>query len=185
MSDEDPQPDSSEQTNQEQATPEPTDRRGFLEYASTATMAGGLLAGYGMLGAHATRFLYPANAGASIWQYVCRAEDLSVGESLPFEMPGGAKVVVARQAEGDEADAFIALSSVCPHLGCKVHWEAVNDRFFCPCHNGAFDASGNPTEGPPASANQSLTRYELSVENGLLMINVPTEAVRVAEEESA
>ncbi len=164
---------------------EKTDRRGFLEHASTVTMAGGLLAGYGMLGAHAIRFLFPAHAGAAIWQYVCRVEDLQSGEAIPFTMPGGAKVVVARQNDGERADAFIALSSVCPHLGCKVHWEAVNERFFCPCHNGAFDAAGNPTEGPPAASGQSLTRYPLSVEGGLLLIEVPLESVHVTGEAMA
>ncbi|MEZ6060816.1 MAG: Rieske (2Fe-2S) protein [Planctomycetaceae bacterium] len=162
-----------------------TDRRGFLDQAAAATMAGGLVAGYGMLGAHAIRFLYPTTVGAGMWQYVCRIADLAIGQSLSFELPGGAKVVVARQTEGDEAEAFIALSSVCPHLGCKVHWEAVNNRFFCPCHNGAFDAAGVATEGPPATAGQSLTRYPLSVENGLLMIEVPTEAIQVTGEETA
>ncbi len=159
-------------------------RRGFMEHAATVAMAGGLAAGYGAFACHATRFLYPANAGQSIWQFVCTLDQLAVGESIPFTMPSGAKVVVARQADGDSADAFIALSSVCPHLGCKVHWEAVNDRFFCPCHNGAFDASGAPTEGPPAAANQHLTRFELAVEHNLLMINVPTEAIVVPSSEA-
>jgi len=153
--------------------PEGKDRREFLEHAATITMAGGLAAGYGMLGSHATRFLYPANVGESIWQFVCTLDELSVGESLPFTLPSGAKIVIARQQEGESADSFIALSSICPHLGCKVHWEASNDRFFCPCHNGAFDAQGAPTEGPPAAANQHLTRFDLTVEGVLLMVRVP------------
>ena len=100
-------------------------------------------------------------------------------------MPSGAKIVVARQAEGDTEDAFIALSSICPHLGCKVHWEASNDRFFCPCHNGAFDAQGAPTEGPPAAANQHLTRFRLSVEKNLLMIQVPVGGLNVSDAEAS
>ncbi len=144
-------------------------------------MLGGLTVGYGAFASYAIRFLYPANVGKSIWQFVCTLDQLKVNESMAFTMPSGAKVVVARQAEGDSAEAFIALSSVCPHLGCKVHWEAVNDRFFCPCHNGAFDAQGAPTEGPPASANQYLTRFPLSVEGNLLLIEVPVNAVTVPD----
>lgn len=169
---------------QTQQNAEP-DRRGFMEHAATVTMAGGLAAGYGMLAAHATKFLYPANAGESIWQFVCTLDELRVGESLPFTMPSGAKIVVARQQEGDTADAFVALSSVCPHLGCKVHWEANNDRFFCPCHNGAFDAQGAPTEGPPASANQHLTRFPLAVDGSLLMVQVPLGGITTDPEASA
>jgi len=66
-----------------------------------------------------------------------------------------------------------ALSSTCPHLGCQVRWEAQNDRFFCPCHNGVFDQSGVATAGPPGEAGQSLPKYELKVEDGLLHIAVP------------
>ncbi|MCA9049004.1 MAG: Rieske (2Fe-2S) protein [Planctomycetaceae bacterium] len=154
-------------------------RRTFLERAANLTMGGGLAAGYGTLGVCAVRYLYPAEVGRTISQFVCTLDQLQVGESLPYELPSGAKVVVARQQDGNTADAFIALSSVCPHLGCKVHWEAVNNRFFCPCHNGAFDAQGAPTEGPPAAANQHLTRYPLAVEGNLLMIEVPVDAVKV------
>lgn len=154
-----------------------TARRGFLQHAATGVMAGGLVAGYGMLAAHAARFLFPAGSRDTAWQFVCTPSELQVGQSLAYVAPSGAKVVIARQGPGQEAGDFIALSSVCPHLGCQVHWEAQNDRFFCPCHNGAFDAAGNPTEGPPATANQPLTRFPLKIENGLLYIEVPLHSV--------
>ena len=145
-------------------------------------MAGGLAAGYGTFAAHAGRFLFPNGNGGRAWQFVATLNRIKTGESLPFVTPSGAKIVVARQSEGDAAENFIALSSVCPHLGCAVHWESQNSRFFCPCHNGAFDASGKATEGPPAAANQELTRFPLKVENGLLYIEVPTESLRNPQE---
>ena len=154
----------------ENDTSEP--RRNFL---TSTLMAGGLAAGYGMFAAHAGRFLFPIGNRALAWQFVATLDQLKLGESLPFVAPSGAKIVVARQNEGDSADDFIALSSVCPHLGCAVHWEAQNERFFCPCHNGAFDASGKATEGPPAAANQELKRFPLMVEDGLLFIELPSE----------
>ncbi|MCA9062771.1 MAG: ubiquinol-cytochrome c reductase iron-sulfur subunit [Planctomycetaceae bacterium] len=96
---------------------------------------------------------------------------------MNWTAPAGQKVVISRIGEKGTAADFIALSSVCPHLGCAVHWEANNDRFFCPCHNGAFDAAGNPLSGPVKEANQSLSRYELKAENDLLFIRVATEAL--------
>ena len=153
------------------------ERRDFLGTVSSAFMASGLLAGYGMFAWHAGRFLFPSSDGTKVWQFVSTLEQLPVGESLPFITSSGAKIVVARQGEGQTSDDFIALSSVCPHLGCAVHWESHNDRFFCPCHNGAFDAQGKPTEGPPAAANQELTRFPLRVESGLLYIEVSSEAI--------
>ena len=173
-----PEPDSSGQQDADGS------RRGFLEHAATLAMGGGLVAGYGSFACYATRFIYPANAGKTISQFVCTLDHLQVGESLPFTMPSGAKITVARQSDGNTADDFIALSSICPHLGCKVHWEANNDRFFCPCHNGAFDSSGAPTEGPPATANQHLTQFPLVVEGNQLMVQVPVESVSVDSEQA-
>jgi Rieske Fe-S protein len=140
-------------------------------------MAGGLAAGYGMFAASAGRFLFPSGRGASAWQFVATLDQLPLGQAMAYETPFGARIVVARQREGNDAESFIALSSICPHLGCQVHWESQNDRFFCPCHNGAFDESGKPTEGPPAAAGQELTRFPLKVEEGLLYIEVPLESI--------
>jgi cytochrome b6-f complex iron-sulfur subunit len=152
-------------------------RRSFLGMVTSTLMSGGLVAGYGMFAAHAGRFLFPTAKTASSWQFVSTLDRLRPGESLPFETPSGAKIVVARQEPGDSADSFIALSSVCPHLGCTVYWESQNDRFFCPCHNGAFDASGVATEGPPAAANQQLKRFPLKVEDGLLYVEIPRDSL--------
>jgi Rieske Fe-S protein len=99
------------------------------------------------------------------------------GGSLEYQGPTGAKIVIARQGSQGTEDDFVALSSVCPHLGCQVEWRPHENRFFCPCHNGAFDAEGKGSEGPPAAAGQSLSRYPLKVEGGLLFIEVPVESV--------
>jgi nitrite reductase/ring-hydroxylating ferredoxin subunit len=151
-------------------------RRGFLA-AGTAVMAGGLAAGYGTFGVMLGEFVYPAGGGERGWLFVCTVDQLQTGEALDFVTPAGAKIVVTRFAGGKQAADFLALSSVCPHLGCRVHWEANNDRFFCPCHSGAFDRSGKATAGPPQAANQSLVQYPLKVENGLLFVEVPLTSV--------
>jgi len=107
---------------------------------------------------------------------------MEVGSSLDYEAPTGARIVVTRRAEGGTEEDFIALSSVCPHLGCRVHWEAHNNRFFCPCHNGVFNAEGKATDGPPADAGQSLSVYPVKVEGGLLFIEVPVVGLGSPEE---
>ena len=125
----------------------------------------------------------------------------ATGYTLTITDPTGADIVIARrekteeekaaEEEGKEADPsideFIALSSVCTHLGCRVHWEANNKRFFCPCHNGVFDAEGKATEGPPAATDppQTLSRYQLQIDGGNLMIEVPTESVGVGSQRVA
>lgn len=161
--------------------PEDGDRRTFLSTAASVAMTGGLVAGYGAFAAVAGRFLYPAGAGEKRWVFVTELARLNPGESLVFRTPGGATAAVARRGNAGDVSDFIALSSTCPHLGCQVHWEANQNRFFCPCHNGTFDPSGKATGGPPAKAGQSLKPYPLRVENGLLFIQVPLEEVASGE----
>lgn len=152
-----------------------TDRRSFLARTSFAAMLGGLTAGYGTLAAYALRFLYPAHPPAMSWLYVGDITKILPGDSIPYRSPAGEKITIARQGRAGTVEDFVALSSVCPHLGCQVHWEGPNDRFFCPCHNGAFDPSGKGIAGPPGDAGQSLARYALKVEGPLLFIQVKVE----------
>jgi Rieske Fe-S protein len=156
------------------------ERRDFLSTFSTIAMAGGLAAGYGTFAALAVRYVFPTDVETP-WLYVAPAAEIGPGESLVYESPVGVKVTIARRPNGQEsvdpAEQFIALSSICPHLGCRVHWESHNKRFFCPCHNGVFDPEGQPVSGPPKSAGQELSRYPLKVEDGLLYIAISTGSV--------
>ena len=152
-------------------------RRGFFTRVSQLAMAGGLLSGYGAFAAIIARYLYPARPASKGWLYVTDLARLKVGDSLVFRTPAGSSATIARRGEAGGAEDFVALSSTCPHLGCQVHWEANNGRFFCPCHNGIFDPSGKATGGPPGEAGQSLPRYPLKVDKGLLFIEVPLESL--------
>jgi nitrite reductase/ring-hydroxylating ferredoxin subunit len=143
-------------------------------------MSAGLLGGYGLFAFIAGRFLYPARPQRRQWMFVAQVARLAVGESLLYRAPSGETVNIARQARQGSADDFIALSSTCPHLGCQVHWEAHNNRFFCPCHNGVFDAAGSGIAGPPGDAGLTLPRYPLKIDQGLLYIEVPVESLTAA-----
>ena len=109
--------------------------------------------------------------------FVSQIDAIKPGEAKPYTTPTGATITVARQGDTGDVSDFIALSSVCPHLGCAGHWEEQNSRFFCPCHNGVFDPQGKGTGGPPGDAGQSLKPYPLKIENGLLFIEVPLTSV--------
>jgi Rieske Fe-S protein len=161
------------------------ERRTFLSSASGVAMAAGLAGGYGAFGALAVRYLYPASDPKKAWLFVADVSRLKRGDSLSYRAPAGEMVTVARQGDSGTLADFIALSSVCPHLGCQVHWEGHNDRFFCPCHNGTFDRSGKGTGGPPGDAGQSLSKYPLRLEGNLLFIEVPTEGLAPEEPSAA
>lgn len=149
-------------------------RRGLM---TGGLMAAGLLTSYGAAGAIGARYLFPSGPGKRAWLFVARADELLEGASVSYRSPSGQSVAIARQGSSGTVEDFVALSSTCPHLGCQVHWESVNERFFCPCHNGSFDPSGNPTGGPPKEANQALPRFPLKIEAGLLYIEVPVETL--------
>jgi Rieske Fe-S protein len=102
---------------------------------------------------------------------------LGVGATVLYMTPAGHRVNITRRAAGETPDDFAALSSVCPHLGCQVHWEPQNNRYFCPCHNGVFSPDGVATGGPPAEAGQRLASYPLKVESGILYIQAPLDAL--------
>jgi len=161
--------------------PDRDGRRGFLKHASRAAMTAGLLGGYGGFAAVAGRYLYPARTGDLAWQFVTDVDAVAVGDAIRYQGPSGETINIARRARNGTADDFIALSSTCPHLGCQVRWEGQNNRFFCPCHNGVFDPTGKAIAGPPGEAGQSLPRYELRVEGGVLHIGVPLPQLAAAD----
>ena len=163
---------------------ESPDRRQFLDTASRAAMVAGVVGGYGGFALIAGKYLYPATTGEVMWQFVSEVDGIRVGESIRYRGPSGETINIARMSREGTPDDFIALSSTCPHLGCQVRWEGQNDRFFCPCHNGVFDPSGQGVSGPPGDAGQSLPRYELRVEDGLLHIAVPPPRFTSAEDRS-
>jgi nitrite reductase/ring-hydroxylating ferredoxin subunit len=166
----------------EEADAPGADRRGFLATSSGWLMAGGLLSSYGACASMGARYLFPARPRQLAWLYAARVADVGLGQSVAFRAPTGERIAIARQDDAGTVDDFIALSSVCPHLGCQVHWEAQNDRFFCPCHNGVFTPEGKAVEGPPAEAGQDLSQFPLKIEDGLLYIEVPVETLSGVEQ---
>ncbi|MCP4308689.1 MAG: Rieske (2Fe-2S) protein [bacterium] len=67
---------------------------------------------------------------------------------------------------------FVALSDRCTHLACRVRFvdemeQTAKPGFFCPCHNGVFDASGEIVAGP---IPRPLDRFDTKVEEGQLFV---------------
>jgi Rieske Fe-S protein len=81
--------------------------------------------------------------------------------SVAKDVPLGAVWLVRRGAE------VIALSSVCPHTGCSVDWEADRRRFVCPCHASAFDVEGRRQAGP---APRAMDQLECQIIEGRVLV---------------
>ena len=136
-----------------------TGRKGFFR---NFFMFGGLVAAYGMVAAFALRYLYPGRRKADkLRMYVASRKKLRPGSSVSFSTPSGESFLLTNTGSG--VKPYIAFSSRCPHLGCKVHWQDEKNRFFCPCHGGAFDKTGVATAGPPKQASQTLRACELEI----------------------
>ena len=162
-----------DERNEDRRTPSDPRRRRILSWVSTLAMATGLVGGYGAFAVYSLKFLYPPSDNRKRWMFVGVLSRLRELDSIEYRLPNGAPVTIARQGSSGTVEDFMALSNVCPHLGCKVHWEANNNRFFCPCHNGIFDAQGNGIAGPPKG--QSLKRFELRATDGILYIETRVE----------
>jgi len=139
------------------------------EFLSWVVMGGSLTLSYGLLAAFGVRYLYPTGKSKKNELFVTTLGELTGNQPLTWTAPDGQKVIINKTDDG-----LMALSNICPHLGCKVHWEDVNQRFFCPCHSGAFDKNGIATEGPPKKENKNLKKYDLNVINGAIYLQWET-----------
>ena len=57
-----------------------------------------------------------------------------------------------------------AMQVVCPHAGCFVEYDAANNNFLCPCHNGRFDLRGKRLDAISPSP-RDLDMLEVEVRN--------------------
>lgn len=80
---------------------------------------------------------------------------LAPGDSAHVEVDGEA-FAAWRSLDGE----LFAVSPVCTHLGCKVHWNSVETSWDCPCHGSRFGVDGTVLEGP---AIAPLKRKHLEV----------------------
>jgi menaquinol-cytochrome c reductase iron-sulfur subunit len=62
---------------------------------------------------------------------------------------------------------LVALSTVCPHLGCGLDYQATESKFYCACHKSYFTLDGAVENGPSPRAMDAL---EVQVEEKLVSI---------------
>lgn len=133
-------------------------------------LLGGLLASlgatYGLFASFAVRFIFPKRKPPRLTRvFICFADDIAQGESKSVLMPSGDELLISNTGRLNAAtgNTLVAFSNSCPHLGCKVQWEAREERFFCPCHQGVFDPVGVAISGPPAQSGSNLREYRIEV----------------------
>ena len=141
-----------------------TTRRGFLSRALVATGLGAVMLA---LGGIATRYIYPLKGIRRTRRiFLAPVTDIPEGKGRPYTLPDGGTALVTNTGR-----EVVALSNICPHLGCKVHYEAARGEFLCPCHGGVFEKNGTAIAGPPADEKTNLKRYAVSKVGNNLFID--------------
>jgi glycine/D-amino acid oxidase-like deaminating enzyme/nitrite reductase/ring-hydroxylating ferredoxin subunit len=72
-----------------------------------------------------------------------KREDVAPGEGCIVKTDDGEEAVY-RAPDG----TVHAVSPICTHMGCQVHWNPAELSWDCPCHGSRFDVDGRVLEGP-------------------------------------
>ncbi|PYM13076.1 MAG: Rieske (2Fe-2S) protein [Verrucomicrobia bacterium] len=79
--------------------------------------------------------------------------------------------ILVRLAE----NRFVAYSQSCTHLMCPVSYQHENKQFYCPCHEGFFDAEdGHVVAGPP---RRPLPEYPVETRGDKIWVLPPLDPV--------
>ena len=127
-------------------------------------IVGAIVVAIGAFVTNVLAFLFPHKREKTYHKYlVAKIGEIPVGKAKEISL-SNKPVFVVHLEEG-----YRVFSGVCPHLGCMVRWEEQKDRFYCPCHAGIFDKTGNVIAGPPPRA---LDEYQVEIDNNLVFIKV-------------
>jgi nitrite reductase/ring-hydroxylating ferredoxin subunit len=155
----------------------PDERASRRDFLAKVAMGGGVAAAYGLLAVEGLLFLVPRRtAPPTRLIFIGRLDDFPPGEVKTVHDLEGRAILIRRTPEG-----LVAFSSVCPHLGCQVHWQPEEDRFFCPCHRGEFDENGVAYAGPPGDAGQRLATVPIQVQDEVVYLEVEAVETRGGE----
>jgi len=118
-------------------------------------------------------------AGEGFWDPVARLVDLPPGSALRFSTAAFDGYVV------NDGGEIRALSSVCTHMGCTLHYRPDWKDLRCPCHGASFDLQGRLANGKSSwrqnggyrgdaraypVALPPLVRPKVKVEDGQVMV---------------
>ena len=121
----------------------------------------------------------PLISGEGFWTEVARVDEVPPGSALRFSTAAFDGFVV------NDAGTVRALSSVCTHMGCTLHFRPDWQDLRCPCHGASFDLSGRLANGRstwrrrgayPGDAEAypvelpDLVRPEVKVEDGVVWV---------------
>ena len=76
-------------------------------------------------------------------------------------------VLGAAWVQRTKEDKLVALSAICPHLGCGIGWEPITRNFLCPCHDSRFSPDGTKLTGP---SERGMDPLPLEIKDGRVQL---------------
>jgi cytochrome b6-f complex iron-sulfur subunit len=101
------------------------------------------------------------------WQRVAASAEVPDGVMHPFDL--GSVVGFVRRVDGKPQ----AVSGVCTHQGCRLWFDAPDDRLRCPCHSTSFSAAGQVLTHQLPIAPKPLPTLMVREQGGAIEVFVP------------
>ncbi len=175
-----------------EAHPIAAPRRGFLSFLAGAI---GAIVGLIPLGAGAVFFMDPIlRKRTGTDGGLLRAADLSQlpEDGTPIRVTLRSDIVDAWTIYRDRVIGSIyvrlmpngqvlVFNDTCTHLGCKVDYQPAEKRFFCPCHQSAFELDGKRQNQTPP---RDLDKLEAEVKDGVVWVKYQNFRTATAKQEA-
>jgi cytochrome b6-f complex iron-sulfur subunit len=101
------------------------------------------------------------------WLRVAASADVPDGVMRPFDL--GSVVGFVRRVDGKPE----AVSGVCTHQGCRLWFDAPDDRLRCPCHSTSFSPAGQVLTHQLPIAPKPLPTLMVREQDGAIEVFVP------------
>jgi cytochrome b6-f complex iron-sulfur subunit len=101
------------------------------------------------------------------WMRVAASADVTDGVMRPFDV--GSVIGFVRRVNGKPE----AVSGVCTHQGCRLWFDAPDDRLRCPCHSTSFAPAGQVLTHQLPIAPKPLPTLMVREQNGAIEVFVP------------
>ncbi len=105
------------------------------------------------------------NSGS--WMRVAASADVTDGVMRPFDV--GSVIGFVRRVNGKPE----AVSGVCTHQGCRLWFDAPDDRLRCPCHSTSFAPAGQVLTHQLPIAPKPLPTLMVREQDGAIEVFVP------------
>jgi cytochrome b6-f complex iron-sulfur subunit len=101
------------------------------------------------------------------WMRVAASADVTDGAMRPFDV--GSVIGFVRRVNGKPE----AVSGVCTHQGCRLWFDAPDDRLRCPCHSTSFAPAGQVLTHQLPIAPKPLPTLIVREQDGVIEVFVP------------